>query len=214
MSGLEHLTPLHEAGPLERNLESAIFLGRWLLAPFYVGLLVAIALLLAQFFHELFRAISMIFTLTEAQTILIVLSLVDMALIANLLLMVSFIGYDHFVSRLGSDDKNDNPSWLRSTDYHGLKLKALGSIAVISAIQIAARVHRRRAFFGSRNYMGIGNPGCRIGVRCIARLDGQNRTSEYRPGPRAHRLIHQLVRGAHWWHISVRRTTDRPIGVH
>jgi len=146
MSDLEHLTPSHEAGPLERNLESAIFLGRWLLAPFYVGLLVAIALLLAQFFHELFRAISMIFTLTEAQTILIVLSLVDMALIANLLLMVSFIGYDHFVSRLGSDDKKDNPSWLRSTDYHGLKLKALGSIAAISAIQML------RVFIGVEHF--------------------------------------------------------------
>lgn len=136
MANLDHLTPEHAAGPLERKLEEGIFLGRWLLAPFYVGLLVAIVLLLAKFFHELFEAIPAIFTMSEAQTILVVLSPIDLALIANLLLMVSFVGYDHFVSRLGSDDKKDNPSWLRSTDYHGLKLKALGSIAVISAIEL------------------------------------------------------------------------------
>lgn len=121
MANLEHLSPTHAAGPLERGLENGVFLGRWLLAPFYVGLLFAIVLLLAKFFHELLEAFPAIFTMSEAETILIVLSLVDLALIANLLLMVAFVGYDHFVSRLGSDDKKDNPSWLRSTVYHGLK---------------------------------------------------------------------------------------------
>ncbi len=146
MADLDHLTPNHEAGPLERKLESGIFLGRWLLAPFYIGLLSAIVLLLVKFFHELFEAIPAIFTMSESETVLVVLSLIDMALIANLMLMVAFVGYDHFVSRLGSDDKKDNPSWLRSTDYHGLKLKALGSIAVIAAIQLL------RVFFDIHSY--------------------------------------------------------------
>jgi len=124
------------ANSAEYNLEKGIFLGRWLLAPFYIGILMAILILLAKFFQEFLHALPNIFDLSESSVVLLVLSLVDMALVANLLLMVAFVGYDHFVSDLMYKNDKDYPTWLGSIDYNGLKLKAVGSIAAISAIQL------------------------------------------------------------------------------
>lgn len=121
---------------VEYKLERAIFLGRWLLAPFYIGILLAIMILLAKFGQELLHTLPNVFSMKESDVILLVLSLVDMALVANLLLMVAFVGYDHFVSDLMSQNDKDYPSWLGTVDYNGLKLKAVGSVAAISAIQL------------------------------------------------------------------------------
>jgi uncharacterized protein (TIGR00645 family) len=42
-------------GKLERALELVLFSSRWLLAPFYVGMILALALILFVFFRELFE---------------------------------------------------------------------------------------------------------------------------------------------------------------
>ena len=89
----------------ERVFEEWMFRGRWLLAPFYVGLLLALMMLMVKFVQALWHAFSGLLAAKEADFVISILSLVDIALVANLLVMVSFVRYDHFVSRLGSDTK-------------------------------------------------------------------------------------------------------------
>ncbi|MCA1974447.1 MAG: TIGR00645 family protein [Caenispirillum sp.] len=120
---------------MEHKIENGLFASRWLLFPFYVGLVLGIAALMLKFGQELLHLLPHIFEMTEQQVVLMVLALVDMTLLANLMLMVIFVSYENFVSRFARDH-NDRPAWMDTMDFSGLKLKLLGSIAAISAIQL------------------------------------------------------------------------------
>jgi uncharacterized protein (TIGR00645 family) len=121
---------------IENLLEVLIFNSRWLLAPFYLGLVAGIFMLLVKFTQELFHVIPNLFTSSESEVVLAVLSLVDLSLVANLLLIVIFSGYENFVSRIGTAGHEDWPEWMSKIDFTGLKLKLLSSIVAISAIQL------------------------------------------------------------------------------
>ena len=119
------------------RFEHWLFQARWLLAPFYIGVILALILLLVKFVQQFFLLMPTIFALGEKDLILEVLSLVDLALVANLILMVAFVGYDQFVSSFDTAvSAEEKPKWLTSTGYHGIKLKAMGSIGVICAIEL------------------------------------------------------------------------------
>jgi uncharacterized protein (TIGR00645 family) len=122
--------------PIERNLERGIFASRWLLAPFYVGLVGSLVLLLIKFVQEFIHLVPRILELSDTEALLGVLTLVDLSLAANLLLMVIFAGYENFVSKIDAADHEDRPDWMGKIDYGGLKLKLLTSIVAISAIQL------------------------------------------------------------------------------
>ena len=127
----------------EALLERALFGSRWILAPFYVGLVLSMAALLVQFGRELVHLFGHLTaepaaggTLSsEAQTTIYVLSLIDIVLMANLVLMVVLSGYENSVSRLNVTSE-DRPSWLGKLDASGLKQKVFNSIVAISAIQL------------------------------------------------------------------------------
>ena len=85
---------------IERILEAVIFSSRWLMAPFYIGLIAGLAVLFIKFFLELIHYIQIAFSATESDIILGVLSLIDLALTGNLVLIVIFSGYENFVSRI------------------------------------------------------------------------------------------------------------------
>ncbi len=121
---------------IEEGLEGLIFKSRWLLAPFYVGLVVSIALLLVKFGQELWHMGSHVFTMAESDMIIGILALVDMALVGSLLLMIIFSGYEIFVSKIDVDDHEDKPAWMGTIDFSGLKLKVIGAIVAISAIDL------------------------------------------------------------------------------
>ncbi len=121
---------------VERVLENFIFHSRWLMAPFYVGLVVSLLLLMIKFVQELFHIIPNILSLPESQTILAVLTLVDLSLAGNLLLMVIFSGYENFVSKIDVGDHKDKPEWMGKVDFGGLKLKLIASIIAISGIHL------------------------------------------------------------------------------
>jgi uncharacterized protein (TIGR00645 family) len=114
----------------EHGLEGVIFNSRWLMAPFYVGLIVSLAVLLLKFLHLLYEFI------THAWRALGVLSLIDVSLTAGLVLIVVFSGYENFVSRIDPAGHPDWPAWMARIDFAGLKQKALASIVAISAIQV------------------------------------------------------------------------------
>lgn len=121
---------------LERSFERTIFASRWLMAPFYVGLIGALAMLLGKFIEEFAATLLKFSSLGETEMILAVLSLVDMSLAGNLLLMVIFAGYENFVSKIHTENHEDRPDWMGKVDFSGLKIKLIASIVAISAIQL------------------------------------------------------------------------------
>ena len=123
-------------GRLERGLELVLFVSRWLLAPLYVGMIVALGLILVVFFHELIIVLAHIDTLDGEAVIVLALSLIDLSLTANLLLIVMFSGYENFVSKINTENAEDRPGWMGTLDFSGLKMKLIGSIVAISAISL------------------------------------------------------------------------------
>jgi uncharacterized protein (TIGR00645 family) len=121
---------------IEHALEVMMFNSRWLLAPFYIGLVVGIALLLVKFAQEFFHILPHIFESTESELILAVLTLVDMSLVANLLIIIIFSGYENFVSKIDTAGHEDRPEWMGKVDFSGLKVKVIASIVAISAIEL------------------------------------------------------------------------------
>jgi len=122
--------------PVERGFERFLFASRWLMAPFYVGLVLALVALMVVFARDLVDEIAKLPTLTETDIIVWVLSLVDLSLAANLLVMVIFAGYENFVSKMDIGDHPDRPSWMGKVDFSGMKLKLVASIVAISAIHL------------------------------------------------------------------------------
>ncbi|MFD1330768.1 TIGR00645 family protein [Methylopila musalis] len=121
---------------IARTLERALFASRWLMAPFYVGLVVGLVVLLVKFLQELVHFAEGVLHATESQVILGALSLIDLSLTANLVLLVIFSGYENFVSRMDLKDQSVRPEWMGKIDFSGLKLKLIASIVAISAIQL------------------------------------------------------------------------------
>lgn len=121
---------------IERAFENALFASRWLLAPFYIGLVAAMIVLLAVFVRELFFAIPGTLEMTVEAAILKVLTLLDLVLAANLIVVVILAGYENFVSKIDTAGHEDRPGWMGTTSFAGLKLKLYASIVAISGIQL------------------------------------------------------------------------------
>lgn len=121
---------------MEIFIERLIYATRWLLAPIYLGLSLAIVALGLKFFQELFHLLPHVFAASETDLILVVLSLIDVALVSGLLVMVMFSGYENFVSRLDLPKHSDKLSWLGTLDTTSLKNKVAASIVAISSIHL------------------------------------------------------------------------------
>ncbi|MGH6681026.1 MAG: YqhA family protein, partial [Bradyrhizobium sp.] len=99
------------------------------MAPIYVGLLVILTVITIKFVQELVVTTPLVLSMHERDLVLFVLSLVDLALLGSLILMVSFAGYENFVSKMHSvTGHEDRPSWMGHIDFSGLKLKLISSI--------------------------------------------------------------------------------------
>ena len=121
---------------IERRLEQTIFASRWLMAPFYLGLIGALIILLVKFAQELFYFLPKVLVAKDTEVILAVLTLIDLSLAGNLVLIVIFSGYENFVSKINTGNHEDRPNWMGSVDFSGLKMKLIGSIVAISAISL------------------------------------------------------------------------------
>jgi uncharacterized protein (TIGR00645 family) len=124
---------------LEGRFESMLFASRWLMAPMYLGLVIAIGMMVVIFGNEMWRVLPGIMTMKPAAGILVVLTLIDLTLTANLLLIVIFSGYENFVSKFDVDDGGDRPDWMGKVDFSGLKMKLIASIVAISAVHLLKR---------------------------------------------------------------------------
>lgn len=121
---------------VEHILERGLFASRWLMAPFYVGLVGSLLILLYSFIAELAHFAMNIADITPDKAVLGALSLIDLSLAGNLLLIVIFSGYENFVSKFNMADHEDRPEWQGTVDFSALKLKLVASIVAISGIHL------------------------------------------------------------------------------
>lgn len=121
---------------MEQMIERGLFASRWLMAPMYVGLVGALMILLVVFAKELIHFLLEVHHIDSSGAVLGVLSLIDLSLAGNLLLIVIFSGYENFVSKLDVADHEDRPEWQGTVDFAGLKLKLVASIVAISGIHL------------------------------------------------------------------------------
>lgn len=122
---------------IEEKVESLIFASRWIQAPLYLGLIVASVLYAYKFLVELIHLVLSVNTLSEEALMLGVLTLVDIVMVGNLLVMVVIGGYATFVSHMAMvDEHKDRPDWLDHIDAGTLKIKMAGALVGISGIHL------------------------------------------------------------------------------
>ena len=122
---------------LTHGIEVILFRARFLLAPLYLGLVGALVLLCWRFVVEFYHIAQHIGEATAQTFTLELLALLDLTLLANLILMVIFAGYENFVSRIDvAAESKDRPHWMGTIDFSGLKIKLIGSLVAISVIEL------------------------------------------------------------------------------
>ncbi len=120
----------------ERWIEKSLFASRWILAPIYLGLTIAMLAVGVKFFQEAFHVLFHVWTMSEADMVLAVLAMIDMVLVASLVVMVMLSGYENFVSQIDLADEGKKLDWLGKLDATALKLKVAASIVAISSIHL------------------------------------------------------------------------------
>ena len=122
---------------MERMFERTFYAARWFLAPVFLGLSLALIALAIKFFQEIFHVLPHVLTLSEADLILSLLSLIDMGLVGGLIVMVMYSSYENFVSRMNLDDgKDEKLGWLGKMHAGALKNKVAACIVAISSIHL------------------------------------------------------------------------------
>jgi uncharacterized protein (TIGR00645 family) len=121
---------------IENIFEAVIFASRWVQAPIYGGLIVGAILYTYKFLVELIHLTATVTTITEEMLMLGILTLVDISMVLNLLVMVIIGGYATFVSRMRIEAHEDRPDWLEKVDAGTLKVKLAGALVGISGIHL------------------------------------------------------------------------------
>jgi len=121
---------------IERIIEYCIYASRWVLAPVYLGMSLALLALTIKFYQELYHFIPHILEMGESELILQLLTFIDLSLVGSLTIIVMFSGYDNFVSQLDIAEGTEKLSWLGTHDYGSLKMKVASSIVAISSIHL------------------------------------------------------------------------------
>ena len=122
----------------EQTFERLLFASRWLMAPMYLGLVFSLVMLVFIFGRDLVYYTPQLMAMNSEDVILVALTLIDITLAANLVLIVMFSGYENFVSQLDVDS-DDRPGWMGKVDFGGLKMKLIASIVAISGIHLLKR---------------------------------------------------------------------------
>jgi uncharacterized protein (TIGR00645 family) len=121
---------------VENAFEAIIFASRWVQAPIYGGLIVGAILYTYKFLVELIHLTVTVTSITEEMLMLGILTLVDISMVLNLLVMVIIGGYATFVSRMHIQAHEDRPDWLEKVDAGTLKVKLAGALVGISGIHL------------------------------------------------------------------------------
>ena len=131
---------------IEQIAEKFLYASRWLLAPIYLGLSFGLLILGIKFFQEVIHVFPIILSQSEADVVLLILSLIDLSLVGGLLVMVMLSGYENFVSSIDIKEGTEKLSWIGKMDAGSLKQKVAASIVAISSI------HLLKVFYECRSY--------------------------------------------------------------
>ena len=123
------------ASKFETAFEKVLFASRWILAPIFLGLSLALLALGFKFFQEAWHVFTHLAGMAESDLVLTALAMIDITLVGSLLVMVMFSGYENFVSTIDAKG-GDSLSWLGKLDAGTLKLKVAASIVAISSIHL------------------------------------------------------------------------------
>lgn len=118
---------------VRRNMGRVMFAARWLVAPLYVGLMGALILDAVKFIQKLIMSFPRALEMDSSETILTALTLIDLALVANLVVVVMFAGWETFVGPLLAGRERHK---LQGLDFSAVKLKVISSMVAIAAIQL------------------------------------------------------------------------------
>ncbi len=121
---------------MERIIETSLYAARWLLAPVFLGLSLALLALGIKFFQEVLHLLPLVLEKSESDLVLTILALVDLSLVGSLIVMVMFSGYENFVSQIDVADEKEKLGWLGKLDAGTLKAKVAASIVAISSIHL------------------------------------------------------------------------------
>jgi uncharacterized protein (TIGR00645 family) len=120
-----------------RNLNrSLMYAARWIMAPIYLGLLLSLILIAEKSIQKLIGSVPDLLTASTSDTILTVLTLVDLSLVGNLVVIVMVSGWENFVGRLFGHRDESQLEWVGNLDFGAVKLKLIASVAAIAAIQM------------------------------------------------------------------------------
>jgi len=117
-------------------VRGVLFASRWSAAPLVLGLAVALVIVLIQFFRELWHTISGFPAMTDGDVMIGVLKLVDLALIANLVIIIIGAAVDMLMRR-GAGSETSTHS--EDAAFGLIKLKLFASISAIAAIYLLER---------------------------------------------------------------------------
>ncbi|HSU05281.1 MAG TPA: YqhA family protein [Acetobacteraceae bacterium] len=151
---------------LERNFGRVLFATRWLMAPIYLGLLAAVVLLAIKFIQQLVSAVRGFLQVSATEAILDILQLVDIALVANLVLIVLFAGWESVIGPLLTGGRVH----FSGLGFGAIKLRLIGSIAAIAAILMLEtfihidQVPPGQAMWQLAILLGIGITGVLLGL--------------------------------------------------
>jgi uncharacterized protein (TIGR00645 family) len=126
-------------GQIARAFESAIFLSRWLLAPFLVGFVLTLFLLIFRFFADFGQLAMRLPNANWHQMIVGVLHMIEIVLTGNLVLVAIFSGYQNFIHNTDGRLRETWPPGLIAVDLTTVKQRVFGTIMVIASIDALAR---------------------------------------------------------------------------
>lgn len=121
---------------IERTIERVMYACRWILAPVYLGMSIALLALSVKFFQELYHFLPHLLEVEESDLVLKLLTLIDLTLVGSLTVIVMFSGYENFVSQMDIGLSTEKLGWLGTHDYGSLKMKVASSIVAISSIHL------------------------------------------------------------------------------
>jgi uncharacterized protein (TIGR00645 family) len=122
---------------IENSFEHLLFNSRWLMVPIYFGLVISLVLMLFKFGKQMWILITTLTTASSQDLIVGVLTLVDVSLVMNLLIIIIFSGYENFVSKMDDlHDHADRPEWMGQIGFGDLKIKLIASMVAISGIEL------------------------------------------------------------------------------
>ena len=120
-------------------LKQTLLASHWLLAPMYVGLIATLAMLVVVFLREVAYYVPQAIVMTSETAIIAALTLIDLTLVANLLLIVIVSGYENLVSPSAPPERAEQSAGVGTVDFSGLKIKLIASIVAISGIELLKR---------------------------------------------------------------------------